>query len=224
MTSVKAWMPLYGGDFLVATLGWDPAAVGHYIRLLLLQWDRGSLPDSVSDWEALSPGVSVWWDILAEKFPLVDGCRRNPRVEVERKRALGLATKRAEAGKRGAEARWGNSSETEEAATSPEIAAGHRDAKRVWECVPPIRREGFRGFQRLWATIVVRQKLDVAMVEDAFRRYYDSPKGKGDHPRGPKRLLEEAVWEDEATSWDDKSTGSRRKSMDVLEEILGGDL
>ena len=104
----KAWMPLYVSDFLVATLGWDAGAVGHYIRLLLVQWDRGALPADTSVWESLTAGVNEYLDVLEEKFPIGrDGQRRNVRLEEEREKAQEVYMKRVNAGLKGAEKRWG---------------------------------------------------------------------------------------------------------------------
>ena len=103
----KAWMPLYVSDFLIATLGWEADVVGHYIRLLLIQWDRGSLPANVSEWEPLTYGVSKHKEILEGKFPIcADGLRRNNRLEEERSKAQEVYENRVKAGKQGAKKRW----------------------------------------------------------------------------------------------------------------------
>lgn len=99
---VDFFMPLYVRDFLAATIGWTACEKGHYLTLLMLQWDRGGLPCELAMLERLSPGVGECWLLLEEKFPVAeDGMRRNARLEEHRAKALELRQKRAQAGAKG---------------------------------------------------------------------------------------------------------------------------
>ena len=91
-------------DFLASTIGWPAAARGHYITLLCVAWEQDGLPGDPRRVAAISPGLADDWPEWEEKFPVgEDGRRRNPRLE--RERAYRMA--KSEAGKAGAEARWG---------------------------------------------------------------------------------------------------------------------
>lgn len=99
---VDFFMPLYVRDFFSATLGWTAEEKGHYMTLLMVQWDREALPQDMPSLERLSPGVSGHWDLIGPKFPPChDGLLRNRRLEEHRAKALDLRQKRAEAGAKG---------------------------------------------------------------------------------------------------------------------------
>lgn len=111
---VDIYMPLYVRDFLTSTFGWTAEERGHYLTLLMLQWDRGSLPAEANDLERLSPGVCQCWPILAGKFPVCeDGTRQNAKLEEHRRRCLQIREKRSQAAKSAASGRWsGDASRT----------------------------------------------------------------------------------------------------------------
>ena len=100
---VDIYMPLYVRDFLTSTLGWSAEERGHYLTLLMVAWDRGSLPAELDSLERLSQGVTNVWPMLADKFPVGDdGQRRNARLEQHRERCVELKEKRVQAGRRAA--------------------------------------------------------------------------------------------------------------------------
>jgi uncharacterized protein YdaU (DUF1376 family) len=102
-------MPLYVRDFLTSTIGWTACERGHYLTLLMLQWDRDGLPSDLEALDRLSPGVGDVWAMLQDKFPVdPKGQRRNARLEEHRERAVELRRKRSEAGKAAAAARAGS--------------------------------------------------------------------------------------------------------------------
>jgi uncharacterized protein YdaU (DUF1376 family) len=106
-TKVDVYLPLYVRDFLTSTIGWTAEERGHYLTLLMIQWDRGSLPAEANDLERLSPGVCQCWSILAGKFPVCeDGARRNAKLEEHRDRCIGIREKRSLAAKSAASSRW----------------------------------------------------------------------------------------------------------------------
>jgi uncharacterized protein YdaU (DUF1376 family) len=105
------FFPLYVRDFLTSTIGWTAAERGHYLTLLMVQWDRGEdgLPADMAGLERISQGVSDCWDLLGEKFPVwEDGKRRNRRLEEHRGKAEQVHEKRSTAAKKGNDTRWGD--------------------------------------------------------------------------------------------------------------------
>lgn len=139
--TVDHYLPLFGRDFLAATAGWTAAERGHYITLLIVQWEQGALPAGLERLELVSPGVSAVWEIIEPKFPQWDdGLRRNRRLEEHREKCLELKDARSEAGKRGNEARWGrtgiaNGSQTASQTDRKRIANGV--AKGIAKTSPP---------------------------------------------------------------------------------------
>lgn len=101
-TTVDHYLPLFGRDFLAATAGWTAAERGHYITLLIVQWEQGALPVGLDRLELVSPGVSAVWEIIEPKFPVWDdGMRRNRRLEEHRAKCEKLKADRSRAGKMG---------------------------------------------------------------------------------------------------------------------------
>lgn len=99
---VDMFLPLFCRDFLMSTIGWSAAQRGHYLTLLMVQWDAGFLPSDVDALERISCGVSEAWNLLEDKFPVgKDGLRRNRRLEEHRETAVEIRKKRQENGKKG---------------------------------------------------------------------------------------------------------------------------
>ena len=232
-SDVTTWMPLYVSDYLVATWGWPAEAVGHYTRMLCYQWDRGGLPSEFSSWESLSTGICKYESLLLPKFPLgSDGLRYNKRCEEEKNKASALRTKRSEAGKIGAKKRWeegdpehpdGENLTVDSSAvpptSAPVIDRGARDARRAYELAPIHRQQGWKLFLREWEIHVVRQHIDAEHVIEAFKKYYNSPAGKGKFCRSPKTLVEGGVWDEDCKSWEDPGHNAS-DSMDTLDRII----
>ena len=111
-----SWFPLFGRDFLAATLGWTAEERGHYITLLAVQWEQDGLPDDPKRLELVSPGVTKCWKTLESKFPRsTGGKRRNARLEHERH----LAHERSERARQSASARWSKAAEQAEESADP---------------------------------------------------------------------------------------------------------
>lgn len=128
--TVDSYIPFFGRDFYASTATWRAEEVGHYIRLLVIQWDSGALPPELDRLEMVSPGITLVWDLLQTKFPLgEDGLRRNERMEEHRAKAQELKNARSEAGKRGNDRRWtpdgiANGSQTDRKPVAKGIANG----------------------------------------------------------------------------------------------------
>jgi uncharacterized protein YdaU (DUF1376 family) len=96
------FLPLFCRDFLMSTIGWSAAQRGHYLTLLMVQWDAGSLPSELDALERISVGISDSWNLLEDKFPAgKDGLRRNMRLEEHRTTAVEIRKKRRENGQKG---------------------------------------------------------------------------------------------------------------------------
>jgi len=101
------WFPFFGRDFLAATTGWTAEERGHYLTLLIVQWEQGSLPDDSKRLELISPGLKGAWKTVSEKFPIwKDGRRRNTRLEHERSKSHD----RSERARQSASQRWASGS------------------------------------------------------------------------------------------------------------------
>jgi len=105
----SSWFAFFGRDFLAATLGWSAEERGHYITLLVAQWEQDGLPKDPKRLELISPGVTKCWDTLKGKFPPAAGGKlRNVRLEHERH----LAHERSERARQSASKRWAKAAET----------------------------------------------------------------------------------------------------------------
>jgi hypothetical protein len=101
------WFPFFGRDFLAATTGWTAEERGHYLTLLIVQWEQGSLPDDSKRLELISPGLKGSWKTVSDKFPIwKDGRRRNTRLEHERSKSHD----RSERARQSASQRWASGS------------------------------------------------------------------------------------------------------------------
>jgi len=129
---VDIFMPLYVRDFLTATIGWSAEERGHYLTLLMVQWDRGWLPVEVELLNRITPGVASVWSMLEEKFPQgADGVRRNLRLESHRQRAVGIRSARSAAGKAGSRGRWGDGEQPDDGKQVANASVCHTDAMRL---------------------------------------------------------------------------------------------
>jgi uncharacterized protein YdaU (DUF1376 family) len=100
---MTAWFAFFGRDFLASTLGWSAEERGHYLTLLVAQWENDGLPNDLKRLELISPGVGKCWKLIEVKFPIgKGGRRRNVRLEHERH----LAYERSERARQSASARW----------------------------------------------------------------------------------------------------------------------
>lgn len=136
--NVDSYLPFFGRDFLTATMGWTAEERGHYIVLLITQWEQGSIPAAPDRVELMSPGVSACWQTIEPKFPLDDdGLRRNRRLEEHRGRAQALRRARSEAGAKGNRSRWGDRKPIAKGSQSDHKATDLRVANSIAKASPP---------------------------------------------------------------------------------------
>lgn len=195
---MSPYFNLFGRDFLASTLGWSAEERGHYITLLIAQWEQDGLADDLKRLELISPGVSRCWKTLEPKFPLSRGKkRRNPRLEHERH----LANQRSERARQSASARW-----------SGKAAAPAPDGDI------PAENEG-DGCERICDGI-----CEGTCPEDAAKTKYYSPPppppppgDSGEHPAGWSDLV--AAWN---ATWGEKrqwrSSDPPQEAVDRLAE------
>jgi hypothetical protein len=119
MTEVPhfAMLPWFPRDFASSTALWPLVARGVFRELIDLQWNLssltqpGTLPDDPGALKlAIRATEAEWkiaWPLVEPKFPLVEGGRRNARLELHRQEAV----RRYLARKKGATStnakRWG---------------------------------------------------------------------------------------------------------------------
>ena len=133
--NVDSYIPLFGRDFLTATMGWTAEERGHYVVLLITQWEQGHIPGEIERLELVSAGCAGSWNRLEAKFPIwEDGQRRNKRLEEHRRKANELHQARADKAQKAANARWGKdapSNAPSNARASREVMREHGEASQA---------------------------------------------------------------------------------------------
>lgn len=75
-------LPLYYNDIQSSTLHWTDEEFGAYMRLLIHQWDKGSVPEDPVRLRRISETAKKNWDVLGPKFYKgEDGLLRNKKME-----------------------------------------------------------------------------------------------------------------------------------------------
>ena len=111
IASKDAWMPLYIGAYLRKTARLTTEQHGAYLLLIMDYWVNGPLPDDEAalaqvakldprKWKAMSATIRAF-------FVEQDGKLVHDRIERELETAGRIIEKRSEAGRAGAQARWG---------------------------------------------------------------------------------------------------------------------
>lgn len=110
------WFKVYAAETLSdeRIMGWTCEELGAFFKLLCLQWREGSIP---SEPDALrrflhldGPAFSVVWQTIGNRFAPSDaapGRLSNVRMEQERQTALMSVRQHSDAGRKGANSRWG---------------------------------------------------------------------------------------------------------------------
>lgn len=78
--------PLYYNDIDRSTKTWTDEEFGAYMRLLMEQWDKGSLPNDYQRLTRIATSLDRNWSLLKDKFPAVDGVLKNPVLEAHREK------------------------------------------------------------------------------------------------------------------------------------------
>jgi len=112
---VDNWMPLWIGDYLADTMHLSAELHGGYLLLLMHLWKRGAVEDDDETLATVARMAPASWKRararLAPYFTIAGGFWRHDRLDREKARALDTNERvgrvRSEAGRAGAQARWG---------------------------------------------------------------------------------------------------------------------
>jgi uncharacterized protein YdaU (DUF1376 family) len=74
-------LPLYYNDIARTTSTWTDEEFGCYMRLLMEQWDKGSLPNDYQRLTRLATSLDKNWNLIKPKFKEMDGVLINVRME-----------------------------------------------------------------------------------------------------------------------------------------------
>ncbi len=89
MSKGAYFLPLYYQRLLTSTTGWKDDEFGAYLRLLIYQFDKGSIPNNMESITRIAPSAKKNWPVIKEKFELGDdGNLRNRVMDNIRKRQL----------------------------------------------------------------------------------------------------------------------------------------
>lgn len=136
------WMPLYIGDYLADTSRLSTEQHGAYLLLLMDYWRNGPPLDDDEELANITKLPLPQWRKHAAKlramFECVDGRLVQRRAEKEREKAGMVSGKRSQAGKGGAEARWGTAGGDGAKTRSERLAearAKGRHTKAEWDAL-----------------------------------------------------------------------------------------
>jgi uncharacterized protein YdaU (DUF1376 family) len=62
------YFKLYYQRLLTSTVGWKDDEFGAYMRLLIYQFDKGSIPSEISQISRIAPSAKKHWPLLSQKF------------------------------------------------------------------------------------------------------------------------------------------------------------
>lgn len=132
------WMPLYVADYLADTARLTTEQHGAYLLILLDYWRSGPPPDDDAVLCSITRMQLPAWrrakPALIGFFTIVEGKWRQKRADQEKNEAAENSSKRSEAGKHGADKRWGKTD------GKPD---GKPDGKRIASAIA-------NGSQRAW--------------------------------------------------------------------------
>ena len=100
------WIKFFPAHFEIGTRHLSAEEVGCYIRLLCAQALTGDLPVEFDRLSRIAGGMSPEvWEAIEDKFPVVDGVRRNERMHETTSEALKAREAARESGRKGGLAR-----------------------------------------------------------------------------------------------------------------------
>jgi uncharacterized protein YdaU (DUF1376 family) len=106
--SARPWMPLYVGDYRADTQHLTTAQHGAYLLLIMHYWQHGGLPDDDGQLARIVGMTAAEWKKNRPVIrPFFGKGWRHPRIERELKDAKERYERRASAGRKGNEVRWG---------------------------------------------------------------------------------------------------------------------
>jgi uncharacterized protein YdaU (DUF1376 family) len=230
MKKLDRWFAFYGDSYLGATLHLTTQQHGAYLLLLLAYWKSGPLPDDDDTLASIAKMDPAAWPAVRRAligpalFTLAgDGLLRQAKMEKEIDRAASLSAKRADAGRGGAEARYGGqraepaplvrkeSLHTQEP-PALELAGGTAKAKRAtgdaafdafWAAYP--KKVGKIEAQKQFAA-ALKGGATLEKIMAALATYKPDPQ----YTLDPERWLKKGRWLDEATAGKGAAARTRR--------------
>ncbi len=142
----------YASDLLVSTGEMSNAEFGAYWRMLCYQWVNGSINSNPNSHPIKYPNGE--WEAIQSKFPVCsDGRSRNARLEKVRQERHNYLKKQSDAGKKGAEIRWGKDGDPNaepNAILSSSLSSSRPPRSSPKELKKKKRREYPAMFEQLW--------------------------------------------------------------------------
>jgi uncharacterized protein YdaU (DUF1376 family) len=89
-------LPLYYNDLDRSTRDWTDEEFGAYVRLLMHQWDKGSLPNDYQRLTRIATSLGTTWETIRKKFVEKNGELINERMEDIRLKREGFKQKQRE--------------------------------------------------------------------------------------------------------------------------------
>lgn len=101
-------LPFLHKEFSAATCDWTDTEVGAYIRLLMVQWDQGSIPEDINRLRKIADSIDQTQDVVLLKFKKAEqiGRLQNLRMEEIREERKIFHAGKSQAGKKGMSKRW----------------------------------------------------------------------------------------------------------------------
>lgn len=89
MSKGDYFFPLYYQRLLTSTTGWKDEEFGAYVKLLIYQFDKGSIPDNMDAIGRISPTARKKWALIGGKFiKAADGSLINPVMDSIRNKRI----------------------------------------------------------------------------------------------------------------------------------------
>jgi uncharacterized phage protein (TIGR02220 family) len=94
-------LPLYYNDIARTCSTWTDEEFGCYMRLLMEQWDKGSIPNDPQRLSRLVTSFDKNWEMIKVKFVEADGVLKNHRMEEVREKQKMFAERNHKNGAKG---------------------------------------------------------------------------------------------------------------------------
>lgn len=109
MAKKDYFMPLYYQRLLTSTIGWKDEEFGAFLKLLIYQFDRGSIPSDLNAISRIAPSARKCWPLLSQKFVAdSEGNLKNEVMDQIRKSREVRSQINSRNGEMGASKRWQN--------------------------------------------------------------------------------------------------------------------
>jgi len=96
------WFPLFYQKLLTSTIGWKDDQFGGYIKLLIYQYDKGFVPNDITEIGRISQAAKKHWNLISKKFEETrDGNLINPIMYEIRQKRLRVSKTNSENGSLG---------------------------------------------------------------------------------------------------------------------------